>query len=152
MLQELWLVDCWALIFLMLLFRFDPISFSRKHCGEIKYDQQLDEITLFKDVTSADSLVNNTLLFVYFDTDLLTSSMSPAGLKAGSWDTVSCLWCVGEVRQAAYPVLDSAHRTVLQPCHNVPDWQTPGSVSCRTLDQNHTGKQNTWSKWGKGNT
>lgn len=67
----------------------------------------------------------------------LTSSVGPAGLQAGDRDTVPGLWGVRQVKQAAAPVLHSPDRTVLQPRHYVPDWQTPGAISCRALLETH---------------
>lgn len=65
----------------------------------------------------------------------LTSPVGPAGLQAGHWDTVTRLWGVREVRQAAAPVLHPPDGTILQPRHDVSDWQTPLTVGRWALRQ-----------------
>lgn len=69
----------------------------------------------------------------------LTSTVRPAGLKAGGGDAVPCLWCVGEMEDAAAPLLHTPHRTVLQRCDNVTDRQTTRPVCCRALSDTRSG-------------
>ena len=79
--------------------------------------------------------------------------MSPAGLQAGDRDTVSGLWRVREVRQAAAPVLHPPDGTVLQPCHDVSDGQTPRTVGRRALVQTHSQERHTsFMREGSGDT
>lgn len=63
----------------------------------------------------------------------LTSSVGPAGLQACDGNAVPSLRGVGEVEQAAAPVLHSSDRTVLQPSHNVSHREAPGAISWGAL-------------------
>lgn len=59
--------------------------------------------------------------------------MGPAGLQAGDGDAVARLWGVGEVEEAAAPVLHPSDRTVLQPGHDVSYREAPGTVGWGAL-------------------
>lgn len=63
----------------------------------------------------------------------LTSSVGPAGLQARDGDAVSSLRGVGEVEEAAAPVLHPSDRTVLQPRHDVSNREAPGAISWGAL-------------------
>lgn len=64
---------------------------------------------------------------------MLTSSVGPAGLQAGDGDAVASLRGVGEVEEAAAPVLHPSDRTVLQPRHDVSYREAPGAVGWGAL-------------------
>lgn len=59
--------------------------------------------------------------------------MGPAGLQAGHGDAVARLRGVGEVEEAAAPVLHPSDRTVLQPGHDVSDREAAGAVGWGAL-------------------
>lgn len=59
--------------------------------------------------------------------------MGPAGLQARYGDAVPGLRGVGEVEEAAAPVLHSCDRTVLQTRHDVSHREAPGTVSWGAL-------------------
>lgn len=59
--------------------------------------------------------------------------MGPAGLQARHRDAVARLWGVGQVEEAAAPVLHPSDRTVLQPGHDVSDREAPGPVGWGAL-------------------
>lgn len=63
----------------------------------------------------------------------LTSSVGPAGLQARDGDAVSSLQGVGEVEEAAAPVLHPSDRTVLQARHDVSYREAPGAISWGAL-------------------